>query len=542
MTQILPNHEYSPLQAKPANNRSKIILYIIIAVVAGMVTGGFVPDIAVKFSLLGEIFINALMMLVIPIVILSLIVGITNLGDLRSLGTLGWRTIVYYMTTTGIAVLLGIALVNIIQPGKGLSTGENHPDVSYTIQENNPYVIQVKENEWRKKSYNDKYRATLLDKGIQGTIQSVSGNLIRIKQWKYTQHRDVNVYTTEEKFYSEDNEQNGSDVNLRVGTSFIPREGKGIKIELIVPEKISDKDEDTMGDVFKQILIGDKESGKQGMLPHNIFAAMAQMEILPLIVFSLLIGLSLSALGPKAQSAVNVISILNDAVMKITHWVLYIAPIGIFGLISSRVGQAGGFSGFVPEMWLLGKYSFTVLIGLAIHGFVILPLILKIFGKRSPVIFGKGMSAALLNAFSTASSSATLPLTMQCAEEKNKISNRTASFVLPLGATINMDGTALYEAVTALFIAQAYGITMTPAMQIIIFLTATLAAIGAAGIPEAGLITMVIVLKSVGLPIEGIGLILAIDWLLDRFRTAVNVWGDSVGAGVIERYELKKNI
>src|SRR4030067_1977292 len=178
MTQILPNHEYSPLQAKPANNRSKIILYIIIAVVAGMVTGGFVPDIAVKFSLLGEIFINALMMLVIPIVILSLIVGITNLGDLRSLGTLGWRTIVYYMTTTGIAVLLGIALVNIIQPGKGLSTGENHPDVSYTIQENNPYVIQVKENEWRKKSYNDKYRATLLDKGIQGTIHSVSGNLI----------------------------------------------------------------------------------------------------------------------------------------------------------------------------------------------------------------------------------------------------------------------------------------------------------------------------------------------------------------------------
>ena len=453
MTQILPNPEYSPLQVKPANNRSKIILYIIVAVVAGMVTGGFVPDIAVKFSLLGEIFINALMMLVIPIVILSLIVGITNLGDLRSLGTLGWRTIVYYMTTTCIAVLIGIALVNIIQPGKGLSTGENHP-----------------------------------------------------------------------------------------GTSFIPRDGKGIKIELIVPEKISDKDEDTMGDVFKQILIGDKESGKQGMLPRNIFAAMAQMEILPLIVFSLLIGLSLSALGPKAQSAVNVISILNDAVMKITHWVLYIAPIGIFGLISSRVGQAGGFSGFVPEMWLLGKYSFTVLIGLAIHGFVILPLILKIFGKRSPVIFGKGMSAALLNAFSTASSSATLPLTMQCAEEKNKISNRTASFVLPLGATINMDGTALYEAVTALFIAQAYGITMTPAMQIIIFVTATLAAIGAAGIPEAGLITMVIVLKSVGLPIEGIGLILAIDWLLDRFRTAVNVWGDSVGAGVIERYELKKNM
>ncbi|MCF6148828.1 MAG: dicarboxylate/amino acid:cation symporter [Candidatus Kuenenia sp.] len=457
MTKNYSSHTYSSLQEKPTNNHSKIILFIVIAVVVGIVMGGFVPHIAVKFSLLGEIFINALMMLVIPVVILSLIVGITNLGDIRSLGTIGWRTLVYYMVTTGIAVLLGIVMVNIIQPGKGLSsTGENHPHLHYATEEKSPYAIH-RDKEWENKSYNVTH------------------------------------------------------------------------------------EENTIGDVFKQMLIGDKNSGKQGMLPQNIFAAMAQMEILPLIGFSILIGLALSVLGEKAQSTINIISVLNDAVMKIIHWILFIAPIGIFGLISSRVGKAGGFSGFIPELWLLGKYSFTVLIGLAIHGFVILPVILKIFGKRNPVIYGKGMSAALLNAFSTASSSATLPLTMQCAEEKNKITNRTASFVLPLGATINMDGTALYEAVTAIFIAQAYGITLTPAMQVIIFVTATLAAIGAAGIPEAGLITMVIVLKAVGLPIEGIGLILTIDWLLDRFRTTVNVWGDSVGAGVIERYELKNN-
>ena len=147
------------------------------------------------------------------------------------------------------------------------------------------------------------------------------------------------------------------------------------------------------------------------------------------------------------------------------------------------------------------------------------------------------MGAALLNAFSTASSSATLPLTMEGVEKENKISNRTASFVLPLGATVNMDGTALYEAVAAMFIAQVYGIDLSVGQQVIIFLTATLAAIGAAGIPEAGLVTMVIVLKAVDLPIEGIGLLLAIDWLLDRFRTTVNVWGDSVGAAVIDRYE-----
>jgi Na+/H+-dicarboxylate symporter len=188
----------------------------------------------------------------------------------------------------------------------------------------------------------------------------------------------------------------------------------------------------------------------------------------------------------------------------------------------------------LPELLAIGKYSFTVVLGLAIHGLIALPFILFFIGRRNPVKYAEGMGTALLNAFSTASSSATLPLTMEGVEQENGISKRTSSFVLPLGATINMDGTALYEAVAAMFIAQVYGITLGPVQQTVIFLTATLAAIGAAGIPEAGLVTMVIVLKAVDLPIEGIGLILTIDWLLDRFRTTVNVWGDSVGAGVIE--------
>ena len=192
----------------------------------------------------------------------------------------------------------------------------------------------------------------------------------------------------------------------------------------------------------------------------------------------------------------------------------------------------------MPELLAVGKYSFTVIFGLAIHAVVVLPLILLLIGGRNPLTYVKGMGAALLNAFSTASSSATLPLTME-GTEKNSISNRTSSFVLPLGATINMDGTALYEAVAAMFIAQVYGITLGPVEQVVIFLTATIAAIGAAGIPEAGLVTMVIVLKAVGLPIEGIGLILTIDWFLDRCRTTINVWGDSVGAGVIETLESR---
>jgi Na+/H+-dicarboxylate symporter len=317
-----------------------------------------------------------------------------------------------------------------------------------------------------------------------------------------------------------------------------------LEIKLAISESIRGKQKENIGSTLEEVLVGNKETGKQGMIPSNIFSAMARMEILPLIIFSLILGAALSVLGSRVTTTIEVISTLNDAVMKLVHWIMIIAPIGIFGLIAARIGHAGGFSGFLPELWSLGKYSLTVLVGLAIHGIVVLPLILKIFGRRDPNHYVRGVGTALLNAFSTASSSATLPLTIQGVEEENGISNRTASFVLPLGATINMDGTALYEAVAAIFIAQVYGISMNPVMQGVIFLTATLAAIGAAGIPEAGLVTMVIVLRAVGLPIEGIGLLLAIDWLLDRFRTTVNVWGDSVGAGVIETLEnrpKKKN-
>jgi Na+/H+-dicarboxylate symporter len=196
--------------------------------------------------------------------------------------------------------------------------------------------------------------------------------------------------------------------------------------------------------------------------------------------------------------------------------------------------RGGGY-----QIWLevlkVGKYSLTVLTGLAIHAFIILPLVLSILARRNPLKYAYGVIQAVATAFSTASSSATLPITIDAAVKNNKVNSKAASFVLPLGATINMDGTALYEAVAAIFIAQLYGVDLSFAQQVIIVLTATLAAVGAAGIPQAGLVTMVIVLQSVNLPVEGIASILAVDWLLDRFRTAVNVWGDSVGAAVIER-------
>ena len=176
-----------------------------------------------------------------------------------------------------------------------------------------------------------------------------------------------------------------------------------------------------MGGTLKEVLLGDKSTGKEGMIPRNVFNAMVRMDILPLIFFSLLIGATLSVLGDQGRPAIRVISGLNDAVMRLVHWIMVLAPVGIFGLVAGRIGHAGGFKEFLPELMAVGKYSFTVVFGLGLHGLVVLPLILLLIARRNPLRYIKGMSTALLNAFSTASSSATLPLTMRAVEQENKV-------------------------------------------------------------------------------------------------------------------------
>lgn len=373
------------------------------------------------FQLFGEIFLNALKMLIVPLILTSMIGGVTALGDIRRLGKVGIYTVVFYTITTGLSVLTGLILVNIIRPGVGAS------------------------------------------------IES------------------------------------------------LPHGGGVGEKELSILDVI------------------------KGLVHPNIVGAMVELKILPLILFSLILGGILSTMGKKSETTLDVIHTFGEAIMKFILLIMYIAPLGIFGLLAYKVGKAGGGAEFGEQLRQLGWYAFTVILGLGFHAFITLPVILVIFAKRNPIQYLKGMAEALLTAFSTASSSATLPLTMEGVEVNNKVSNKAASFVCPLGATINMDGTALYEAVAAIFIAQVYGIPLGPSAQALIFLTATLAAIGAAGIPEAGLVTMVVVLESVGLPTEGIGLILVIDWFLDRCRTTVNVWGDSVGAVVIDEMVIKKS-
>ena len=276
------------------------------------------------------------------------------------------------------------------------------------------------------------------------------------------------------------------------------------------------------------------------LFTNNLLGSMVEVNLLPLIMFSIVFAGMLTTLGERSKTITDLIVSINDALMSFILLLMKLAPLGIFCLVAARFSKAQLDGQFLTLLKTQAWYMTSVLTGLAVHACVTLPLLLWIFTRRNPFRFVAQMSQAILTAFSTASSTATLPVTMECAEVRAGVSRRSTEFVLPLGATINMDGTALYEAAAAIFIAQAYALvdptfTLTFDKQVVIALTATLAAIGAAGIPEAGLVTMLIVLNAVGLPLELIGLILPIDWLLDRFRTAVNAFGDSVGSAIVDK-------
>jgi solute carrier family 1 (high affinity glutamate transporter) protein 1 len=282
-------------------------------------------------------------------------------------------------------------------------------------------------------------------------------------------------------------------------------------------------------------VLGFVEGMLMGLVPKNVFDSMAEGKVLPIIFFALFFGAVLSTTGKKGRQVIELFSGLNEAIMGMVHVLMKAAPVGIGCIVAGKLGSVGGGEAFLVELAKLAKYAATVVSGLLIHAFVVLPIILYFLAKKKPFKYLSEMLTPLSTAFSTASSAATLPVTMEYVE-KAGISRRSAGFVLPLGATINMDGTALYEAVAAIFIAQSYGIDLSSLNMVTIFLTATLAGIGAAAIPEAGLVTMVMVLSAVGIPVEGIGMILVIDWFLDRCRTTVNVWGDACGAAVLENF------
>ncbi len=282
----------------------------------------------------------------------------------------------------------------------------------------------------------------------------------------------------------------------------------------------------TLGSIFGGMV--------EKMIPANPIEALAGAEFLSIITFSILLGIFIVHTGGKsAETLRNLFQAAFDVMMRMTMFIIRLAPIGVFAFMLSATASQG------LEIFLtLGWYMLTVFLALMFHACVVLPLILKFVAKRSPLEYARAMSPALMTAVSTASSNGTLPLTMTCVEQRAGVSNRVSSFVLPLGATINMDGTALYEAVAVLFIAQATpGFDLTLQSQIIVAITALLASVGAAGIPHAGLVMMAIVLQAVGLPVEAQGVIIAVDRVLDMLRTSVNVWSDSCGCAVISRFD-----
>lgn len=366
-------------------------------------------------SWMGDLFLRALKMLVIPLILVSLISGVANLGDSKNLGRLGLKTMGYYLMTSILAILTGLLMVNIIKPGVGADLNFSHM--------------------------------------VEGLVEKQKS--------------------------------------------------------------------------LREIIIE--------IVPSNIFNSFNEGDMLSIIFFAILIGFFITKISKDPQKILtDFFNAFFELMMKVTMFVIKFTPYGIFGIVVKVIADTDDLSGLMSRM---GIYMFTVIGALFIHAFVILPIILKLFGKVDPRKHFKNVSTPLLTAFSTSSSGATLPLTMNAIENNAGVSNRITSFTLPLGATINMDGTALYECVAALFIAQAYGVDLSIIQQVIVVITALLASIGAAAIPMAGLVMITVILSAIGLPLEGVGLILAVDRILDMFRTSVNVWSDSCGAVLIAKSE-----
>ncbi len=410
---------------------------ILFALVLGAVIGAFVPAEAgfgtfttgAVFGFLGDLFLRLLQMIVVPLVATSIITSVARLGQDQAFGRLGLKTIAWYTTTTVLAAVVGLAVFNLVQPGKVA------PEVSAQLLASVPADVE-----------------------------------------------DV-------------------------------REG------------LAERSTGDLADVIRRAV------------PVNIFAAASEnREMLAVIFFALLFGFFSGRLPDgKREAFQGFWESANEVMLAITHAIMRVAPYGIFALIAQTVQQSGG-----AALGPLLVFFLCVAGGLLFHLFVTLAVLMRAVGGFSPWRHYRAMLPALLTAFSTASSSATLPVTIECVEKNAKVSPRIAGFTLPLGATVNMDGTALYECAVVLFIAQLYGVSLDWTQQVLVVVLALLTSIGVAGIPAASLVAIVIILQALGLPLEAIAIVMATDRVLDMMRTAVNVFSDSAGAAVIASSEGEK--
>uniref|UniRef100_A0A8C7LQD1 Amino acid transporter n=1 Tax=Oncorhynchus mykiss TaxID=8022 RepID=A0A8C7LQD1_ONCMY len=411
------------------------------------------------FAFPGELLMRMLQMLVLPLIISSLVTGISSL-DSKASGKMGMRAVVYYMVTTLIAVFIGIVIVLVIKPGKG------HRD-SPVASSGTIEPVQAAD------AFLDLIRNMFPPNLVEACFKQV---------------REFTCQLIKQLFFN--------------------------TLWAVLLQET----------VVETIPVSGSSNG---------------VNALGLVVFSMCFGLVIGSMKQQGQALRDFFDCLNEAIMRLVAIIIWYAPVGILFLIAGKIVEMKNLAEVGGQ---LGMYTVSVIVGLLIHGLFVLPLFYFLVTRKNPYTFIAGLLQALITALGTSSSSATLPITFRCLEENNHVDKRVTRFILPVGATINMDGTALYEAVAAIFIAQVNDMELNFGQILTISITATAASIGAAGIPQAGLVTMVIVLTSVGLPTEDITLIIAVDWFLDRLRTTTNVLGDSLGAGIVEhlsRQELQ---
>ncbi|MFZ5754415.1 MAG: dicarboxylate/amino acid:cation symporter [Bacillota bacterium] len=391
---------------------TKILIGLILGIIAGVLLSSYTGFIKTWIKPFGDLFINLIKMVIVPLVLSSLVVGAASVGDVKKLGRMGGKTVGYYLITTAIAVTIGLVLANIIDPGLNMKLPA---DAKYAGKEAPPLA---------------------------------------------------------------------------------------------------------------QVLLN--------IFPTNPMDSLVRADMLQIIVFALFLGIGITLVGERAKPIYHFFDGLAEVMYKITGIVMEFAPIGVFALITPVVA-ANGPKVLIP----LAKVIAAVYIGCILHAAIVYSTAVKTLGKMSPLKFFKGFSPAMLIAFTTCSSSATLPVSMKSVEENLGVDKDVASFVLPLGATVNMDGTAIYQGVCAVFVAQVFGIDLNLGQQLTVILTGTLASIGAAGVPGAGLIMLTMVLQSINLPLEGIALIAGIDRVLDMARTTLNVTGDASAAVIVDYTEKK---
>ncbi|XP_070787305.1 excitatory amino acid transporter 2 [Pituophis catenifer annectens] len=473
----------SPVEHQPKNlcvrlwlslRKNMLLSLTVFGVIMGALCGMLLrmaapinPDVVMLIAFPGDILMRMLKMLILPLIISSLITGLSGL-DAKASGRLGTRAMVYYMSTTIIAAILGVILVLAIHPGnpklkKQLGEGKKNDEVSSLD------------------AFLDLIRNLFPENLVQACFQQIQ--------------------TVTKKVLMPQEMEEPSNVTDSIFTIVNETE--------VTPEP--------------QLIVKKGLEFKDGM------------NVLGLIGFFIAFGITMGKMGEQAKMMVDFFNILNEIVMKLVIMIMWYSPLGIACLICGKIIAIKDLEVVARQ---LGMYMVTVIVGLLIHGGIFLPLLYFVITRKNPFSFFAGIFQAWITALGTASSAGTLPVTFRCLEENLGIDKRVTRFVLPVGATINMDGTALYEAVAAIFIAQMNGIILDAGQIVTVSLTATLASVGAASIPSAGLVTMLLILTAVGLPTQDISLLVAVDWLLDRMRTSVNVVGDSFGAGIV--YHLSK--